>query len=231
MKCTRILILVLAIASGIAHAQSLTVAAKVISKGRSSHAQSEVSDVAVWLVPEGIHTQPPTQPITARMTQRNKAFQPRLLILPAGSSVEFPNNDPFFHNVFSLFNGKRFDLGLYEAGDVKRVDFDRPGISYIFCNIHPEMSAVIVTVTTPYYGVTDMRGNISIANVPEGIYELHVFADGLSAEAQKALIRHLAVHQGSANLGTIPIPPRTQVPHKNKYGRDYEAPATAPYEH
>ena len=65
--------------------------------------------------------------------------------------VEFPNRDPFFHNVFSLFEGKRFDLGLYEAGSTRNVIFDKPGISYIFCNIHSEMSAVVIAVTSPYY--------------------------------------------------------------------------------
>ena len=69
-----------------------------------------------------------------------------------GAVVQFPNHDPFFHNVFSLFEGKRFDLGLYEAGSSRNVSFDRPGISYIFCNIHAEMSAVVIAcrlLTTP----------------------------------------------------------------------------------
>ena len=84
-----------------------------------------------------------------------------MLVVPAGSLVEFPNRDPFFHNVFSLFEGKRFDLGLYEAGTTRTVRFDRPGISYIFCNIHPEMSAVIITVSTPLYAIAkeDGRGD------------------------------------------------------------------------
>jgi hypothetical protein len=90
---------------------------------------------------------PPASPAqTPRLVQKNKSFEPHILVIPAGSMVEFPNHDPFFHNVFSLFEGKRFDLGLYEAGTSRMVRFDRPGISYIFCNIHPEMSAVIITL-------------------------------------------------------------------------------------
>ena len=87
--------------------------------------------------------------------QKDKTFTPHLLVIPTGSTVDFPNLDPFFHNVFSEFNGKRFDLGLYESGSSRTVHFDHDGVSYIFCNIHPEMSAVIVTLSTPYFGVSD----------------------------------------------------------------------------
>ena len=76
-------------------------------------------------------------------------FTPHILVVPVGSVVRFPNADPFFHNVFSLFDGKRFDLGLYEAGSTKEVTFSREGLSYIFCNIHPEMSAVVISLSTP----------------------------------------------------------------------------------
>ena len=107
----------------------------------------------VWLTPIGgsadegaLRPQPVTAPL--RLVQKNKSFDPHILVVPAGSMVEFPNHDPFFHNVFSLFEGKRFDLGLYEAGTSRMVRFDRPGISYIFCNIHPEMSAIVITITT-----------------------------------------------------------------------------------
>ena len=83
----------------------------------------------------------------AVLRQKNKAFEPHLLVVTIGSNVEFPNDDPWFHNVFSLFNGKRFDLGLYEAGTTRTVHFEREGVSYIFCNIHPEMSAVVVVLS------------------------------------------------------------------------------------
>ena len=97
--------------------------------------------------------------------QRNKSFDPHLLVVPVGSVVAFPNRDPFFHNVFSLFEGKRFDLGLYEAGSTRDVHFDKPGISYIFCNIHPEMSAVVVALDTPYYGISDQHGQVVITRM------------------------------------------------------------------
>ena len=110
----------------------------------------------VWLSPIGSHTSAKTFPNhPLRLTQHNKSFEPHLLVVPVGAVVQFPNRDPFFHNVFSLFEGKRFDLGLYEAGTTRNVSFDRPGVSYIFCNIHAEMSAVVIALDTPYYGISN----------------------------------------------------------------------------
>ena len=112
--------------------------------------KADNSNVVVWLSPLGTNgvVDPSAQhwPAHPRLTQKNKHFEPHIIVVPVGSAVEFPNRDPFFHNVFSLFEGKRFDLGLYEAGTTRDVHFDRPGISYIFCNIHPEMSAVVIAV-------------------------------------------------------------------------------------
>ena len=95
----------------------------------------------------------------AVLQQKNKTFEPHLLVVTKGSTVDFPNRDPWFHNVFSLFNGKRFDLGLYEAGTSRTVHFDREGISYIFCNIHPEMSAVVVVLASQYFAYPTSRAN------------------------------------------------------------------------
>ena len=110
--------------------------------------------------------------------QHNKEFTPHLLVVPVGSSVDFPNHDPFYHNVFSLFNGKRFDLGLYESGSNRSVRFDHEGISYIFCNIHPEMGAVVIALRTPYFGIASPDGNVTICHVPPGTYDLAVWAEG-----------------------------------------------------
>src|ERR1700691_1439208 len=134
----------------------------------------------VWLTPaagSGIELDPPkpNEGGNPRLVQKNKSFEPRILVVPAGSMVEFPNRDPFFHNVFSLFEGKRFDLGLYEAGSTRNVVFDKPGISYIFCNIHSEMSAVVIAVSSPYYGISDRQGRLAISHVPPGRYTLRIW--------------------------------------------------------
>src|SRR5689334_6848634 len=141
-----------------------------------------------------------------KILQQHKRFDPHVLVIPVGSVVEFPNLDPFFHNVFSLFNGKRFDLGLYEAGTTHTVDFDRAGIAYIFCNIHPEMSAVVVALNTPYYAVSDGSGQVMIRNVPPGEYHLQVWHERSSLEAAKALSRQFTVSEDAHSLGTIRLP-------------------------
>jgi hypothetical protein len=142
-----------------------------------------------------------------------------------GGKVEFPNRDPFFHNVFSLFDGKRFDLGLYESGTTRFVQFDKAGVSFIFCNIHAQMSAVVIALATPYFGVSDARGEVSIAAVPAGRYSLQVFHSGVAAADLKALSREITVAPGETTLGSINIAESDVTDgHKNKYGRDYDRP-------
>lgn len=195
------------------------------------------SDTAVWLTPVGSTAAPPSgdeSKTAPRLVQKNKTFQPRVVILRAGTAVEFPNRDPFFHNVFSLFDGKRFDLGLYEAGGTRLVHFDKPGISFIFCNIHPEMSAVVIAVTTPYYALSDNAGNVSLRGVPPGRYLLHIWSERALPGAADAATRELTLTGGTASFGTIslPISVAAEPPHKNKYGRDYDpsTPANPIYE-
>lgn len=204
---------------------------------KSAKAAADASDIVVWLKPldsaaksEGADagTQKKFQ-----LVQHNKTFHPHVLVVPVGSVVDFPNRDPFFHNVFSLFDGKRFDLGLYEAGATNSVRFDRLGVSFLFCNIHPEMSAVVVAVDTPYYGLSDRKGNITVQNVPDGRYELHVWYERSLPDDLKALTRAVAVTSTSKELGTIQVPenPSFTTTHKNKYGQDYTPPPVPSYSH
>ena len=165
-------------------------------------------------------------PASLRLVQKNKSFDPHILVVPAGSMVEFPNHDPFFHNVFSLFEGKRFDLGLYEAGTSRMVRFDRPGISYIFCNIHPEMSAVVITMPTTLYAVAGADGQVALADVPYGRYMLHIWSEGMGPENTQPVIREITIAENAASLGVIRVPEATgqRMAHKNKYGREYDEP-------
>ena len=161
-----------------------------------------------------------------RLVQKNKSFEPHILVVQAGSWVEFPNRDPFFHNVFSLFEGKRFDLGLYEAGTSQRVRFDRTGISYIFCNIHPEMSAVVITLVTPLYAISTAEGQLSLTGVPYGRYMLHVWSEGMGPENAQPSTREITIAENSSSLGVIRVPQAKGqgMAHKNKYGREYDEP-------
>jgi plastocyanin len=114
----------------------------------------------------------------AVLDQRNLSFHPHVLAVRTGTIVELPNNDRVFHNVFSFHDGKRFDLGLYPVGTVRRVTFDQPGMSRIFCNIHSNMSAYIMAVATPYFGVSDEDGRFTIAAVVAGTYAYHAWRPG-----------------------------------------------------
>ena len=126
-----------------------------------------------------------------------------------------------------MFNGKRFDLGLYEAGASHSVAFDRPGVCYIFCNVHPEMSGVVVVLDTPYYGVTDRRGEFAIGEVPAGQYVLCVWHERGKPESAADFPRMVSISPEHAVLAPIRLRDTGQllVPHKNKYGADYETPA------
>lgn len=207
-------------------AQDVTVTGRVDVPKQNKKAPEGNSSVVVWLTPLGNTPEPVTGPQHVRLIQKGKTFHPHILVVTVGSVVQFPNQDPFFHNVFSLFEGKRFDLGLYESGGTRLVRFDRPGICYIFCNIHPEMSAVVVVLNTPYYAIGDRAGQISIPNVPPGRYVLHTWHEGSNEEDLKSLAREVSISGPSHSFGTLHLPPSTTVrlAHKNKYGRDYDNP-------
>jgi len=194
---------------------------------RNGHRLKDASKAVVWLTPVGEVAEPPQQKPSEipQLVQKDKSFRPSLLVIPVGGKVEFPNHDPFFHNVFSLFEGKRFDLGLYESGTTRFVQFDKPGISFIFCNIHAQMSAVVIALATPYYAVSDARGELSIPGVPPGRYELQIFHSSVAPEELRALSHEITVSSADASLGNFKLNETDiALAHKNKYGRDYDRP-------
>jgi plastocyanin len=227
-----------------AYGQLNTVSAHVEIKKKSEPdpkkgvgAPVDSSDVVLWLKPldraAAAVTLTQQSHKKLQLTQKDKSFKPHVLVVPVGSAVDFPNRDPYFHNVFSMFDGKRFDLGLYEAGASNSVRFDRMGVSFLFCNIHPEMSAVVIAVDTPYYGVSDHAGNITIPNLPDGKYEMHVWYERSLQEDIRKLTRTFSVSPVTKDLGTISVPenPEFSPAHKNKFGQDYTSPHVQPYSH
>jgi plastocyanin len=136
------------------------------------------ANVVVWFTAA---TASPDSSARARpvLDQRNLSFSPQVLAVRVGQTVDFPNNDRVFHNVFSFRDGKRFDLGVYPVGARKAVVFDRPGVSRLFCNIHPGMAAYVVAVNTPYFSVSDEEGRFSVA-LPAGTYTYHAWRAGAS---------------------------------------------------
>jgi plastocyanin len=207
------------------------VSGEVTLQSKSAH-PADASQVVIWLAP--LET---VQPVRSRseanhyrLIQRNKHFEPSLLVIPVGSVVDFPNLDPWFHNVFSLYRGKRFDLGLYQAGAQRSVRFDRPGPSYLFCNIHPEMTGVVLAIDSALYAVTDKAGHYAIANVPLGKYAVRLWYENARPEALQELQRTITVGGSARVLPTISVPVLTQVPteHKNKYNQDYDTDTLKP---
>lgn len=139
-------------------------------------------DTVVWL-------DAPNAPMATTSTggrvvldQQNLSFSPHVLVVRVGTTVDFPNNDRVFHNVFSFRDGKRFDLGMYPVGTLRHVFFDKVGLSRIFCNIHPHMAAYVMTVNTPYFARADESGAFTIAAVPAGRYTYHAWRPGATTE-------------------------------------------------
>jgi len=133
-------------------------------------------NTVVWL--EAPHAAAPPSAAKIVLDQRNLNFYPHVLAVRVGTTVDFPNNDRVFHNVFSFRDGKRFDLGMYPIGTLRRVTFDKPGLSRLFCNIHPNMAAYVMAVDTPYFSVADAQGVFTIPAVPPATYSYHTWRPG-----------------------------------------------------
>jgi len=163
----------------------------------------------------------PRQPQKVVLGQKNKTFQPRVVAVPVGSTVEFPNNDQIFHNVFSLSLPQPFDLGLYRAGESRSRTFTQPGVYRVFCNIHPQMSAIIVVAPSPYVAVVPPDGRFSL-ELPAGRYRLTALserADTITADVTSV--------QGLTTAPDLQLDESTwkSTQHKNKFGQDYPAAA------
>ncbi len=118
----------------------------------------------------------------AVMDQRNETFVPHVLAIMTGTTVDFPNSDPIYHNVFSLSKTSRFDLGRYAAGRSKSIRFDKPGIVRVFCDIHSHMNAYILVFSHPFFALTRADGRYGIDNVPAGTYSVIAWNEGTASE-------------------------------------------------
>jgi plastocyanin len=187
-------------------------------------ARSGVVPAASIVYAEPIDVQAPRQPGRYSLRQKNKTFLPRVLGVPVGSSVDFPNDDLIFHNVFSLSTPQPFDLGLYRSGESPSRTFTQPGTYRVFCNIHPQMSALILVVPTPHVVVAGQDGRF-VLDLPAGRYRLTAVSERASpvsvevvAEAGATIAPGLALDESDW----------AAIPHKNKFGKDYPA---AAYKH
>ena len=170
---------------------------------------------------EPIDSAAPRAPRRVTLTQKNKTFQPRVLAVPIGSTVEFPNNDGLYHNVFSLSAPQPFDLGLYRAGESRSRTFTSPGIYRVFCNIHPQMSAVVVVTPTAYATVAATDGSYML-DLPPGRYRV----TALSERAAPVTVEVTST-PGASNAPELTLDESqwAATQHKNKFGKDYPAAA------
>jgi plastocyanin len=180
-----------------------------------------VAPAAAVVYAEPLDAAAPRKPGRFTLAQKNKTFQPHLLPIPAGSTVEFPNNDPIFHNVFSLSSPQPFDLGLYRAGQSRSRAFARPGTYRVFCNIHPQMTALILVLPTPYATTVTGDGRF-LLDLPPGRYRLTAVSE--RAEPVSVEIVSAAGATGAPDL-TLDESSWVFVQHKDKFGKDYPAAA------
>jgi plastocyanin len=155
------------------------------------------------------------------LAQKNKTFQPHMLAVPLGSTVSFPNNDQIFHNVFSLAGPQPFDLGLYRGGATRERTFTHAGTYRVFCNIHPQMTALVIVVPTPHTSLVGSDGRYAL-DLPPGRYRV----TALSERAAPAAVE-VTSGAGAATAPELTLDESgwTFAQHKNKFGRDYPAAA------
>ena len=140
----------------------------------------------------------PQRPRTPTLASKNKSFEPHVQAVPVGTAVSFPNFDDIMHNVFSLTKGNRFDLGLYKSGAKKDYVFETPGLVRVYCNIHPQMSAFVLVMDSPYYTWAGADGSFRIDDVPPGQLYRQALARGGRVGSQPIMV----TEQGAAGLGS-----------------------------
>jgi plastocyanin len=193
-------------------ATAAEISGQVRAAGRSK--QAVVSTV---VYAEPLDGRAPARPKRVKLQQRNKTFLPPVVAVPVGSTVDFVNQDLIFHNVFSLSPPVPFDLGLYRAGASKPRTLNEPGAYRVFCNIHPDMAAVILVVPTPFITEADAAGNYRL-DLPPGRYRITAWSERAEPASVEITVGANAVTAPEIALDETKF---VELPHKNKFGQDY----------
>ena len=187
---------------------------EVIEKGGKR--ASDLADAVVWV--EGPKVKP--RPSSATITMKGKTFEPRVAVVPVGGTVEFPNQDPVFHNVFSVSGENRFDLDLYKKPKSGAWIFRHPGLVRVYCNIHPQMSAYVLVRDNPFWARPSADGAFEIPDVPAGAWVVKAWHERAGEASQAVTV----TEEGEVDVPlTLDASKWKRAPHKNKFGKDYEA--------
>ncbi len=184
---------------------------------KPGESSADLGNAVVYLEPVQ-RSRVPVEVVTSRIAMQSRQFTPRVRVVPVGSRIEFPNEDPFSHNIFSNAPGATFDLGLYRRGKSKATTFNRAGVFPVFCNIHPRMTAFVLAVSTPYFTQPDASGRFAIQDVVPGRYVIHFWHE--RAPQQRRIIE---VPAGNLRGVRAELDGRgfIFVPHMNKFGQEY----------
>lgn len=198
-----------------------TVTGKVSLVEKGGRPASDLSEVVVYVDGVKARGRASTRPNTATMTMRGKAFTPRVVAVPVGGTVEFPNDDPLFHNVFSVSGDNRFDLSLYKRPRKGLQTFEHPGVVKVYCNIHPQMAGVVMVADSPYFAKAEPDGSFRIEDVPAGKYTVKAFQE----KAPLVAVEVTVPAQGEVKVAGLDLDASNykRVQHKNKFGKDYSS--------
>jgi len=195
-----------------------TVAGRVAITERPGEKSTDIGNAIIYLVRTD-SASAATETRRATIAMNGRTFLPRVQVVTPGSRVDFPNQDPFSHNIFSTTPGAIFDLGLYPSGRSKDVVFRRAGVFPVYCNIHPRMTAFVVVSPTPWFVQAGADGRWSIADVPAGEYTVHVWHE--RADRVKQTLRVGASGRSGVDV-TLDAGGFRFAQHKNKFGKEYD---------
>jgi plastocyanin len=200
-----------------------TITGRVDLVDKPGRRNSDLSDVVVFV--DGVRVKP--RPATlgvikpghaASVVMKGKSFIPHVVAVPVGGTVEFPNEDPIFHNAFSVSGDNRFDLALYKRPKSGSATFQHPGVVKVYCNIHPQMSAVVVVRDNPYFTKVEPDGTFTVDNVPAGRHTVKAWHERAGEAAVEVTVPEKGAVTAALKLDATTY---KKEQHKNKFGKDY----------